>query len=423
MNVKTLVLLGLVSTAITLSAADWPQYRGPNGDGTSPENGLLKEWPSTGLKQVWKTPLPDGFSSFAVGGGKAYTLIARPVDGAPREVCVALDSETGKEAWFHAVGPAKYDGGGNEGGPQDGPRGTPTVNDGKVYILSANLFLACLDANTGKEIWTKDIKKEHSGTGIHWQNAASPLIDGDMVFVAGGGPNESMLGLDKQTGKVIWKGESETITHATPIAGTILGERQIIFFMRSGLVSVAPKTGNVLWRHPFKYSTSTAASPIIGGDTVYCSAGYGVGASAARITKEGNEWKATELWRLTGNDICNHWSTPVYHDGYLYGLFSFKKYKSGPMKCVELATGKQMWSEPGFGAGNLIFVDNHFVVLNDQGELVLVEPNPKAYKEISRAKAVNGKCWSTPVVSNGRIYARSTKEGVCLDVTAKTAQR
>jgi len=384
---------------------------------------MLKEWPSTGLKPIWKTPLPDGFSSFAISGGKAYTLIAREIDGALREVCVALDANTGKEQWFYPLGIAKYDGGGDSGGPKDGPRSTPTVGAGKVYVLGAHLMLACLDANTGKEIWTKDIKKEHSGTGITWQNAASPLIDGDMLFVAGGGPGESLLGLDKETGKVIWKGQTEKITHATPVAGTILGERQIIFFLQSGLVSVAPKSGEVLWRHKFKYSTSTAASPIIGGDIVYCSAGYGVGASAARITKEGSQWKATQMWMLTGNDICNHWSTPVYHDGYLYGLFSFKKYKTGPMKCVELATGKEMWSEPGFGAGNLIFVDNHFLVLNDQGELVLVEPNPKNYKEISRAKAVDGKCWSTPVVSNGRIYARSTKEGVCLDATEKTAQR
>jgi outer membrane protein assembly factor BamB len=213
------------------------------------------------------------------------------------------------------------------------------------------------------------------------------------------------------------------MTHASPVAANILGTRQVIFFTQSGLVSVAPKSGEVLWRHKFRYNVSTAASPIVGGDIVYCSAGYGVGASAAKITKTGKEWKATELWMLPGNNVCNHWSTPVYHDGYLYGLFSFKQYKTGPMKCVELATGKEMWSQPGFGAGQLIFVDNHCVVLTDQGELVLVKPDPKAYNEVSRVKAVEGKCWSTPSISNGRIFARSTKEGICLDVTTKTAVR
>src|SRR4051812_42725711 len=249
MNSKTLIFMGFIASLLSVQAVDWPQYRGPNGDGTSPERGMLKEWPSTGLRPIWKTPLPDGFSSFAVSGGKAFTLIARQVDGATREVCVALNAQTGKEAWSYALGTAKYDGGADEGGPKDGPRSTPTVDSGKVYVLGGNLLLACLDANTGKEIWTKDIVKEHSGKVIHWQNAASPLVDGDMLFVAGGGPDESLLGLEKETGKVIWKGQTETITHATPVAGTILGERQIIFFMHSGLVSVAPKTGDVLWRH------------------------------------------------------------------------------------------------------------------------------------------------------------------------------
>lgn len=367
--------------------------------------------------------MPNGFSSIAVSEGRAYTLVSREVDGATREVCVALDANSGKELWSYALGAAKYDKGGETDGPADGPRTTPTINDGKVYVMGANLLLAALDAKTGKELWTKDILKEHSGKNIAWQNAASPVIDGDLIFAAGGGPGEALLGIDKNTGKTVWKGESDRMTHATPVVATILGTRQIIYFTQSGLVSVAPKSGEVLWRYKFRYNVSTAASPIVGGDIVYCSAGYGVGASAAKITREGNEWKATQLWTLTGNNICNHWSTPVYHDGYLYGLFSFKEYKSGPMKCVELATGKEMWAKPGFGPGNLILVDNHFAVLTDRGELVLVEPNPQSYKEISRVKAVEGKCWSTPTISNGRMFVRSTKEGVCLDVTSKTAAK
>ena len=152
-----------------------------------------------------------------------------------------------------------------------------------------------------------------------------------------------------------------------------------------------------------------------------------MGGGAARISKDGAGFKAEEIWFVPGHAgpdaVANHWSTPVYKDGHLYGMFQFKEYGSGPMKCVELATGKVKWTHAGFGPGNAILVGNNVLALSDAGELVVVEATPAGYKEVSRAKAVAGKCWSTPVVSNGRIYVRSTKEGACLDVSAKTAQR
>ncbi len=241
-----------------------------------------------------------------------------------------------------------------------------------------------------------------------------------MLFVAGGGKGQSLLALDKKTGTVVWKTQDDAITHATPVVGEILGQKQVIFFTQKGLVAVSPEAGKVLWRYPFKYSTSTAASPVVCGDIVYCSAGYDVGAGACKITHSGSEFTATEIWRITGNKkIPNHWSTPVYLDGYLYGMFSFKRYGVGPMKCVEVATGNVMWEQPGFGAGNVILVNGKILALADDGELVAVEANPHGYKELSRVQAVMGKCWSTPAVSDGRVYVRSTKEGACLELAGK----
>ncbi len=413
----------LLAGPLLAAAADWPEYRGPNHDGTSPERGLLKQWPAGGPRQIWKTPLTDGFSSFTVSDGKAFTMVRRNIDGVNREVCLALDADTGKELWACTVGLAKYDNGGDDGGPGDGPRSTPTVAGGKVYVLSALLHLACLEASSGRVIWSKELTKEASGRPGHWQSAASPVIDGDLIFVVGGGAGQALLGINQLDGNIAWKGQDDQMTHATPVPSTILGARQIIFFTQSGLVSVAPATGQVLWRFRFPYSTSTAASPVAAGDLVFCSAGYGVGSAAARIAKSGDRWTATELWRSPGNKMCNHWSTPVPLDGYLYGLFGFKQYQTAPLKCVELATGKEVWSEPGFGPGNLILVDGHLLVLGDQGQLVLVAPSPSGYKELARAKVLDGKCWSTPVVSNGRIYARSVQEGACFEVSAKTAAR
>jgi outer membrane protein assembly factor BamB len=404
-----------------LYAGDWSQYRGPHGDGICAETPNLN-WPASGPKVVWKVPVKNGFSSFTISGGKAFTQMNRDIDGAPREVCVALDIATGKELWATPVGVGTYDGGGDSGTPDnkggDGPRSTPTVNGDKVYVSNQLLVLHCLDAQTGKELWTKDLIKEHSGRNISWKNAASPVIDENLLFIAGGGPGESLLALNKDTGAVVWKGQDEMMTHATPVVATILGVRQVIFFAQKGLVSVATKDGAFLWRFPYRFVTSTAASPVVSGDMVYCSAAYGVGGGACRISKTADGFMATELYKITENkQIPNHWSTPVLKDGYLYGIFSHKQYGSAPLKCVELATGEVKWSQNGFGQGNVILVGDKVLALTDDGQLVVVKASPSAYEETARAKVLTGKCWTTPALSNGRLYVRSTKEAVCLDVS------
>ena len=411
--------LALVLHPNLLPAADWPQYRGPNQDGLSTEKAALT-WPAAGPKVVWKTPTKNGFSSFAVSGGKAYTQINRDVDGARRELLVALDANTGKELWFADIGSGKYDGGGDDGAPDnrggDGPRSTPTVNGGKVYVSTQHLVVSCFDAASGKKLWSRDLMQDHAGRNIGWKNAASPIVDGELVFFAGGGPGQSLLALNKNSGEVVWKAHDEKITHATPVAATIQGVRQVIFFLQSGLLAVSPADGKALWRFPFRYNVSTASSPVVSGAIVYCSAGYSVGGGACKIAKNGDAFTATELYKIPGDKpIANHWSTPVAKDGYLYGMFSFKKYGVGPLKCVEVATGQVKWEQPGFGAGNVTLVGDKIIALSDKGELVTAEAAPGAYKEIARAKVLNGKCWSTPAFSDGRIYVRSTTEGACLE--------
>ncbi len=410
-----------LGSAICTFSADWPEYRGPALDGKSSEK--IGGIPAQGPAARWKTQLQNGFSSFVVSGGRAFTLVSRDVAGVPTEVLVALNTESGKEVWTAPFSPSKYDKGGDSGTPQnsggDGPRSTPAVDGNRVYALTADLVLVCLDAASGKEIWKHDIIKQNAGHNISWKSAASPVIEGNLVFVAGGGEGQALLGINKQDGNVVWKGESDHMTHATPVPATILGQRQVIFFTQKGLVSVQPQDGKVLWRHPFRYNVSTAASPIVAGDIVYCSAGYGVGASAARITKEGDAFTATEIWRETGNKIANHWSTPIEKDGFLYGMFQFKEYGEGPIKCVELSTGKEKWSKPGFGPGNVILVGGKLVALGDAGQVVLIDPSPDAYKELGRFQAITGKCWSTPAFANGTLYVRSTQEGAAFDLSSK----
>jgi outer membrane protein assembly factor BamB len=405
---------------LTLAAADWPSYRGPEGNGRTAEK-LPVAWPAGGPKVLWKVASPGGFGSFAVAGGQAFCLELREANGAEQEVLVARDAASGKEAWALPLGTMKIHDGGDDGTSDnkggDGPRSTPAVAGGKVYVFSQRLVLTCVDAATGKEVWKHDLVKEFEGRNISWMNAQSPVIEDGLVLVAGGGPNQTLLAFQAADGQVAWKGHTDTITHATPVVATLGGQRQAVFFLKSGLLAVEPKTGKELWRYAFPFKVSTAASPVVAGDIVYCSAGYGVGGGAARVIKKGDGWEATEIYRKPGNNpLANHWSTPVLHEGHLYGMFQFKEYGSGPVKCVDVATGDVKWTQPGFGPGHVIGSGNQVLALTDAGELVVFAASPKAYQEVGRADVLAGKCWTTPVLAGGRVYARSTKEAVCLDL-------
>jgi len=413
-----LLFLAVFTTASLTAFADWPQYHGPNHDNTASEELATKKFPADGPKVLWRKPMTAGFSSFAVAGGHAFTQVLRNVDGLDQEVVVALDAMTGDEIWAQTIGLKKYEGGGdsgangNKGG--DGPRSTPSI-DG-----SSELALTCFNAADGKEIWKKNFLKEFNGKNISWKNAASPIIYGDHIFAVGGGKNQALLAFNKSDGSIAWKGESDVMTHATPIVAEIRGQRQVIFFTQEGLVSLVPDTGEVLWRQDFPYKTSTAASPVVSGSMVYCSAGYGVGAAVYLISKTGDKWSSEEMWFSRGNKpIVNHWSTPVQRNGFLYGMFGFKDYADGPVKCIDMATGKIMWEKEGFGPGNIILSGDTLIALGDAGQLVLIDTNVREYTELARAKVIDGKCWSTPVLSNGRIYLRSTTEGVCIDMSGK----
>lgn len=402
-------------------APGWPQYNGPASDRISRETLDRSRWPEAAKAPVWQKAMRDGFSSFSIGRGRAYTLVERREEGANREACIALDLESGEVVWERLLGGAKYDGGGDAGASEnnggDGPRSTPSHDGERVYVYDSALGLYCLDDETGDVVWSHEVRDAFDGRQIQWQNASSPLVEGDLVLVAGGGPGQSLLAFDKEKGELAWKTGDETMTHATPIVATVHGVRQVIFYMQSGLVSVLPKTGELLWKIEYPFRVSSAASPIVHEDIVYCSAGYGVGAGAFRLVRDGETWSHEFLWR--DRKLQNHWSTPVCIDGHLYGMFSFKKYGEGPLACVDLRTGETRWSQEGYGPGNCILVGDTLVALSDAGEVVLVEPTAEAYRELSRADVLDGKCWSTPVFAGGKLLVRSTKEGACFELGSK----
>ena len=403
-------------------AADWFQYRGPAVDGIAQER-IQCALPAGGPKCVWRAPTPAGFSSFAIAGGQAFTLVRRDLEGAPAEVCLALDGSSGRELWAVRVGSAKYPGGGdsgtedNKGG--DGPRSTPAAAGGRVYIYSSDMVLHCLDAASGKPVWTKDIIREFGGENLKWNSAMSPVLDGGLVFVAGGGSGQSMIAFNQKTGAVAWKTGNEKLTYATPALATLHGTRQVIFMMESGLVAVEAATGKPLWKFGFPFRVATGCSPVVAGDVVFCTAGYEIGGAACQVSRSGGSFAAKEIWRVKGDQpLGSLWSTPVQKDGYLYGMLSFKRFGRGPLKCVDLKTGAVKWEQEGFGAGQVMLAGDYLVALSDAGDVVVIEPSPEHYQERARFKALSGKCWSSPGLSQGRLYVRSTKEGACFDLSA-----
>jgi outer membrane protein assembly factor BamB len=391
-------------------AAEWPQYRGPESDGSTAET--VKAW-SGELKVLWRIPVGDAFGSFAVSGGKAF-LFTEHESG--KEACFAYDAATGNQLWATDIDRTINE---HQGG--NGPRSTPAISGDHAYVLGTYLKLTCLNVADGSVVWSHDLQSEFNGQNntdsiVQWGNAASPIVEGDRVIVAGGGAGETYLAFDKNSGKLLWKSGTDKITHASPTPATIHGQRQIVFFMQSGLVSIDPETGKELWRQKFSFKTSTAASPVIGGDIVYCSAGYNVGAGAFRVEKSGDKWATKVLWE-TPKENQNHWTTPVYQDGYLYGLYGFRKLKSAPLTCLDLKTHKEVWSREGFGQGGLILTGKNILIQGDQGQLVLVEATPKGYHELAHSKPLSGKAWQMPVVAEGKIFTRTSDHGeaVCLE--------
>jgi outer membrane protein assembly factor BamB len=400
-----------------LCAGDWPQYRGPTHDGVSTD-AIRLDWSEEAPRLLWKVTLEPGLSSFSVGGGRAFTQVRRPHQGTEQEWCVALDADSGRELWAVPLDLADYPDGGV--GSDDGPRSTPTLDGDRVYVFTSYLRLVCLEAATGHEVWRRDFVAELGSGVVRWQNAASPLLVGDLIFVNCNARGARLAALRKQDGSIAWRRHDDRMTQATPIAAMLAGVPQIVFFAQSGLVSVVPETGALNWRFPFPYSTSTAASPVVGSDKVYCSAAYGSGAGVAQITKNGAALAATELWTTPGANM-NHWSTPVHHKGFIYGTYG--QGNSGPLsvqlRCLDLATGEEKWRHTGHGRGGLLLVADHLLVLAEDGQVVLVKPDPAAYTEVARFRAVTGKCWNVPAIANGRLYARSTRQAAAYDLAPK----
>lgn len=412
----------LLPMTLTLSAADWPQYRGLHHDGSSAEE-LRADWSLTAPKVVWKRSIQPAWSSITVAGSRAFTQVNRRIAGQQREVCVALNADTGAELWAADLDTASYPDAGT--GSADGPRSTPSVDGDRVYVLTSYLKLYCLRADTGAVVWQRDFVAEFPGTEvINWQSAGSPLVVGELIYLNSNVANRRLTAVRKSDGVTVWSGQNDTMTHATPVYAALGGTPQVVFLTARGLVGVTPESGAVLWRHSFTPSaTSTAASAVVANDIVYASCAYALGAWTAKVTRSGTTFSVGQTDFKRSSSYQNHWATPVHHDGYLYSVV---ERSTRSLACFSLAGRTNTWITSTVGSGNpgyasLIRVGGKLLVLTEPGELVLLEPNPAAYTEIARYQALGGTSWNHPAFAHGRIYARSNVEIVALDVAAAVA--
>ncbi|HEU0010183.1 MAG TPA: PQQ-binding-like beta-propeller repeat protein [Verrucomicrobiae bacterium] len=423
----------LAGLPLCCGATDWPQYRGGNHDGISKDR-IIKQWTGAVTNPVWRVSLTNALSSLTVSGGRVFTQGLRTIGGVSREACVALNAATGWELWAVPVDDGFYP---NTGvGLDDGPRTTPVADGESVFVLSSYLRLYRLNATNGAIVWERDLQSLYGGSVIPWQNAASPLIEGGLIFLNLSVGTSTLLALRTSDGGLAWHDDGlawrlheEEMTHATPVPATIHGVRQVIFATQSGLVSVEPASGNLLWKsaYPFNYGTCIGVSPVVFEDMVFISGAqvYGMGSAAIRVSFSNDTWTTAQLWSNTGftSTLSSHWMTPVCQDGFLYGQFGVQSFDgvNAQLKCVDLRTGAVKWSANGFGRGATLLVDGQLLVLTEKGDLVLAAAHTNAYTEVARCLAIpfwntsTNKCWNSPAVCDGRVYVRSTGFVACFD--------
>lgn len=404
----TLGLAALI-TAPWGHAADSPQFRGPNRDGIFPAENLLQSWPEGGPALLWTAEgIGEGYSSAAVAGGTIYiTGMLEDEQG----YLFALD-EQGQIKWKTAYGPETLD------KQATGARSTPTVDGDRVYVQSGLGLVTCFKADDGEHLWQVDTKKVFHGEVVTWAFSESLLVDDERVFVTPGGPDASVVALDKLTGETVWttKGFSEPSAYCSPMLFTF-GERRVVVTMTAkSVVGIDRDTGTVLWTHPHETDYDIhAVSPVRSGDIIYYTAGYGSGGGALKVSADGSS--ITPLWQDDNLD-CQHHGV-VLVDGYIYGTAMQQR----ALMCLELATGKLMWSTRDIGVGNTVYADDRLYVYEGprSGLVHLLDVSPEGFEqkgviEIPRAR---DKHWAHPAIANQRLYIRYDGKLYAFDIAEK----
>jgi outer membrane protein assembly factor BamB len=421
------VSAAVLSVALAVQAADWPQFRGPDRTGLSKDTGLLKTWPEGGPPLKWTyRDAGVGYSSPAIVGERLYLLGGR----GDTEYLIALDVGQGKEVWSAKIGPL-FTFKGNQWG--DGPRTTPTVDGELIYALGGQGILVCVGAADGKERWRLDLYTGLHGAispkaqdwGLGWGYTCSPLVDGDQVVCVPGGEEGMLAALDKKTGKPIWRSKElpEPATYASLIVAELGGVRQFIQLTDKGVAGIAAKDGRLLWNYNRRggFPDVVIPTPICHGDEIYITAGWSAGCDLVKVTAADGKFKAQKGY--SNKVMSNREGQLVLVDKYLYGHSEGKGWM-----CIEWATGKAVWTERNkLGAGSVIYAEGCLYCYGrEDGDVVLVDATSEGWKEKGRFRIPqkstllkpDGKIWTLPAIANGRLYLRDQELLFCYAITS-----
>lgn len=421
---------------------DWPEFLGPRGTGVSGETGLLDIWPKKGPPVLWKKKVGEGYAAPSVRGDRL--VFFHRVDD--EEVVECFVPETGAPLWKFAyptrfVDPYGYNG---------GPRCSALLTETRCYTFGAEGKLTCLELETGKKVWQRDTAREFKIPQAFFGVGSTPVLDGDRLLVmVGGHPRSGMVAFDAATGKTVWESigpedfpdppvriqrdrpPAKLASYSSPFLATIHGKRHLLCFMRPGLVSLDPVTGEKnfsVWFRSQIHDSVNAARPVVAGDEIFLSAAYETGAMHLKVKPDG---KSAEVVWQDVDAMQTHWSTTIEHHGYLYG-FSGRHEPGSNLRCIRATDGKLMWrtrdvneedepdakaglgtSEPRFyGRGSAILADGNLIVMAERGTLALVELNPEEFREISRVKfrELGYPSWTAPVLSRGRLFITGARQ-------------
>ena len=385
--------------------SDWPGFRGPHRDGHCDQTPIATHWPAGGLRPLWKQPIGGGYASFAIVGGRAFTIEQRR----GQEAVTAYDVESGRELWATAY-PADF----NESMGGEGPRATPAFSEGRVYSLGAMGDLLCLDAADGKVIWKVNILTDNLADLLPYGMAASPLVAGDKVIVqAGGSRGRSVVAYDKLTGKAVWRALDDPAAYSSPMLVELAGQEQLLVVTDHRAAGLKLDNGALLWTTPWivKQGNRNNAQPVLlASNRFLLSAGYGTGCEAVEVTCASAGFEAKPLWHNIR--MKNKFTSSVFWQGFIYGL------DEDTLTCLDAQTGERKWRDGRYGYGQIMLADGHLIVLGGEGQLALVKASPGRYEELSHFQAIEGKTWNHPAMYGGKILIRNAVQMACYDLRA-----
>lgn len=374
---------------------DWPQWRGPRRDGVSAEAGLLTKWPADGPKRLWQVNgLGTGYGSLSMVGERIY--VQGGLNG--RSVVHALGRADGRKLWTANLGPQ----GNNDRG--SGPRGTPTVDGDRLYVLTENGDLACLSAAEGKPVWGKNVLREFGGSNPHWLISESPLVDGERLIVTPGGSGAGMVALEKTSGKLIWKSADldDPAGYSSAIAADVGGVRCYMNLTARAGVGVRAADGRLLWRYERPANrTANCATPVYRGNRVFYTSAYGTGCGLLELKAGEGGVDTREVY--FNRDMMNHHGGVVLVGDHLYG------FSNAILTCMEFSTGKVVWRDRSVGKGCLTVANGQLYLLGENGTVGLADASPLGYQEHGRFRLEDQgfPAWAYPVVCGGRLYLRN----------------